>query len=350
VTVSTGQPTGKSGEVSDEEQSSDGAIFSAYRRTQALVLIASVVSAVIFWEVAARLGIPPIARLEGSLIEQAQVPLAFIATYVLYFVAVAIGILIAGRSWFFAGIFSASVGLTALSIRCGPMRHVLFNAAAQGDTRQIFLRLVAEQCLIFVPVGLTWIYFWRKYSAGRRSAEPEEHDLALMGAGPTLGALFTQVAIMGLLVWLMSATDVKKQVTIAVFIGGFGGTSMGEYLFPNRDAARWYWLGPLVVGVVGYLAAFFHSSDWTIGSAQGALANLAHPVPLDYAGAGIIGTLLGVWVGGDRPDIVFSMFGAMVGVVPSGQRLSKQLQKLDKPKSESKPLEKNEKSSPETSR
>ena len=31
MTVSTGQPTRKSGEMSDEEQTSDGAIFSAYR-------------------------------------------------------------------------------------------------------------------------------------------------------------------------------------------------------------------------------------------------------------------------------------------------------------------------------
>jgi len=240
--------------------------------------------------------------------------------------------LIAGRSWFFAGIFTGAVGLSTLAVRCGPMHFVLFDAAAEGDTKRIFLRLIVEQCLVFVPVVFAWTFFWRRYLAAQPVPDPDSTDLPPDSAASTIGALAVQVVIMGLCVWLLSPTDVKKQVAIAVFVGAFAGTTLGEYISPNRKAPFWYWLGPFVVGAVGFLMAYFNASDWTVGSAQGSLAGLARPLPLDYAGAGIIGSLLGYWVSGVRPDIAFTMFGATAGVVPSSERPTKPISSLDKPR------------------
>src|SRR5262245_65668565 len=46
----------------------------------------------------------------------------------------------------------------------------------------------------------------------------------------------------------------------------------------------WFWLGPLVVGVLGYVLQYFAPTDWMIGDARGFFAPLARPMPLDYAG------------------------------------------------------------------
>jgi hypothetical protein len=201
---------------------------------------------------------------------------------------------------------------------------------------------------LFVPVALAWTFFWRRYLAAQPAPDPEATDLPPDSPASTIGAIVVQIVIMGLFVWLLSPTDVKKQVSIAVLVGAFAGTSLGEYISPNRKAPCWYWVGPFVVGAVGFLMAYFNATDWTVGSAQGSLAGLARPIPLDYAGAGMIGALLGYWVGGDRPDIVFTMLGGMAGVVPSSQRLSKQIANLDKPRPTPKQADQTQTLPPET--
>jgi hypothetical protein len=322
LTASTSQPAGEAEPSKDPASHTDGAIFNAYRRTQALVAIASVICVVLVWEVATHLGIPPVARLQGSLIEQPQPPLAFIVACVLYIVSVIIGILIAGRSWFFAGVFTGAIALATLSVRCGPMQYVLFNAAALGDTKRIFLKLLAEHSLLFVPVAATWTFFWRRYAAAVARATPQETDPlkpldkpveSTVDDSPSaiFGALVAQIVTTGLLTMFLAVTTAKKQVAVAVLIGTFSGTALGEYLFPNRKAALWYWIGPFLVGAVGYVAAFIYAGAATIGTAQGPLANLANATPLDFAGAGMIGVLMGYWFGGDRPDVVFALLGGM---------------------------------------
>lgn len=284
----------------------DGAVFSAYRRTQAMVGIASVLCILIFWETGKALGIPPVPKVNGSLLGLAHWPVAILATYVLFVIAMVIGILVGGRSWFFAGVFTAAVGMATLSIRGGPMHYVLFNAAAQGDTQKVFLRLLAEQCLVFLPIALAWSFVWRRYQAALPAAEPGE-SVARDGVANTAGAVLTQLVVMGLIVHLFSPTDAKKQVTVSVFLGAFGGAALGEYLFPNRRAAAWYWLAPFLVGAIGYVFAYTHAADWTTGEALGPLAHLAHALPLDYAGAGVAGALLGYWISAERPAVAFSL-------------------------------------------
>jgi hypothetical protein len=289
---------------STETESQSGSIFTPYRRTQAVVSIVSVLCIVMFWEAAKWLGIPPVPKVDGSLLSQPQWPQAILATYVLILGAVVVGTVLAGWAWFFAGLFTMSAGLVTLAVRCGATHFVLFDAASRGQGRSIFIRLFVEQCLLFAGVAVVWIYFWRRFLAvlpkPQAEGEQEEH------AFNWIGAVAAQVIATGSLVLLLSPTDAKKQVLLSVFAGSLLGSMLAEYLVPSRRAVIWYWLGPFLVGAVGYAAAYFHAVPWTVGTASGPLANLAHPLPLDYAGAGTLGALLGYWVGGERPHVPFT--------------------------------------------
>ena len=286
-------------ESSDPEISS-GTIFTAHRRTQAVVTVVSVICIFLAWEAARWLGIPPVAKVDGSLLAQPQWPLAIVATYVILFATVAIGTALAGWTWYFAGVFAGSVALVTLSVRCGVMHFVLFDAASRGQGAGIFLRLLLEQCLLFLAIGIIWTFFWRRYLALR--PKPKEKD----DSYNWIGAVAVQIIATGALILLLSPTDAKKQVLLSVFAGSLLGSMLADYLFPSRTAVTWYWLGPFVVGAVGYAAAYFHAVPWTVGTASGTLGNLAHPLPLDYAGAGMMGALLGYWMGGERHHIGFT--------------------------------------------
>ena len=284
-------------------------IFTPYRRTQALVVIATALCFLLFWWGGRWLGIPSEPKYQISLLEQPHWGAALLATYIMFLCAVALGTLIAGRSWFFAGLFSATFGLIALSARGGALRYVLFYAADHPPGRpimqRIFLVLLVEQCLLFLIVGLLWLFFWNRYDALARAAKPQEkraesENSALLG-------LLAQFLIMCVIVLLLTPTESKKQVLVSLFVAGFTATSLSEYFFPSRKAGGWYWLAPFAVGAIGYLVAYFNARPWTIGDPSGAFAALARPLPLDYASAAMAGTILGFWIGAERPELAMSL-------------------------------------------
>jgi hypothetical protein len=289
-----------------------GPVFSSYRRTQLFVLIACLFCFALFWWAGRALSIPNETGFEASLLQQPKWPVDLLATYVLFGVCVVLGTIIAGWSWFFAGLFAASIGLVAFSARGGAMKYVLFHAASVGSPKQVYLVLAAEQCLLLLPIAIAWVLVHRRYESALSSRETPPTDSKEATASVMPMALLTQIVAMGFIVLLFVPTDAKKQVLIGVFIAGFVGSALAEHLFPDRRAARLFWVGPLVVGLIGYLIAYSSGADFTIGSAQGAFAALARPLPLDYASAGVAGAILGYWVGAERPEIAFSILTAAV--------------------------------------
>ena len=285
-------------------------IFTPYRRTQALVVIATALCFLLFWWGGRWLGIPSEPKYQISLLEQPHWGAALLATYIMFLCTMALGTLIAGRSWFFAGLFSATFGLIALSARGGPLRYVLFYAADHPPghpiMQRIFLVLLVEQCLLFLVVGLLWLLFWNRYEqALARAAKPQEKRRESENSA-ALG-LAAQFLIMCVIVLLLTPTESKKQVLVSLFVAGFAATSLSEYFFPSRKAGRWYWIAPLAVGAIGYLLAYFNAPQWTIGDPSGAFAALARPLPLDYASAAMAGTILGFWIGAERPQVTLSL-------------------------------------------
>ena len=253
--------------------------------------------------------IPQEPGFQGSLLGQTNWVLAYIVICVMLALSALIGTIIAGRSWLFAGLFAAAVGLGGLSSRCGPLHYVLFEALTHNRMQSIFLRLSLEHIIIMIPVTLLWLYFWERFSELRPNLSPDATEGQPAKPDNTAGdaaAVAVQVVVMTLLVAILVPTDAKKQALVGVFVAGAISAALAESVSPTRNAARWYWLGTLVVGIIGYLIAYAHPDLWSTGFNEGGLANLAHPMPLDLASAGIAGTLLGYWSALDRPHVAFS--------------------------------------------
>lgn len=322
-------------------QPAGGTIFTPYRRTQFFVLLACVICFVLFWWAGQTLRIPAESGFEDSLLQQPHWPVVMLSEYVLFAVCLILGTLIAGWTWPFAGVFSATIGLIALSARGGPMRYVLFRAAANGSAQRAYLLLMAEQVLLFAPIAIAWWALHRRYDAGLPVPQSTGPEDAKEGPAPnTLMALVTQFLVTGFAVLLFAPTDAKKQVLIGVFIAGFVGCALAEYLFPDRKAGGLYWLAPLLVGLAGYLMAHYFGADFTTGNPQGTFAALARPLPLDYASAGAAGALLGYWVGAERPELAMSILASAVAgdvIKPRSFRAAGVGRRADKPDSESKP-------------
>ena len=287
-------------------------IFTPHRRTQLLVVVASVVCFSLYWWGAKWIGVPSEPGYSASLLQQPMPVLALVGVYVMLACAVVVGTLVAGRSWFYAGLFTACIGLMALSARGGPMRYVLFQEAADGGSQRVFLMLLVEQALLFLAIAPLWRFFWRRYDTLFARRYEIIRGATAKTAGPpqspaeTATALLIQAAGMATIVLMAAATDAKTQVLVAVFLGGLLGTVLAE-MYARKTGARgvagWFWLAPLIVGAFGYLVAYFTSATWAIGDPGDGLARLARPLPLDYASAGCAGALLGYWVGADRESL-----------------------------------------------
>ena len=307
--MTTSEPASFSNEPSADPGSDaqGAAFFNAHRRTQVAVTIASAVCFVVFWFGAAWVGLPSQPGFQGSLLLQRAGMVMLAVTWLLMLISFILASLIAGRMWFFAGLFSALVGFGALSIRGGSMRYVLFEAASHNALHAAFVWLAVEQLLLFVPIALAWVWAFRLYE--QATAAPETQPSDDEHPTPIAMILGAQLVITAVLMLLLVATENKKQVLIGTFIAGLAGTSIAEQFAPTRKAGAWLWVGPLVVGFVGYLLAASSAGSWTTGDPMGTFAALARPLPLDYASAGCAGALLGFWLGAERPDRAFSLRG-----------------------------------------
>ena len=136
-------------------------------------------------------------------------------------------------------------------------------------------------------VGGLWLLFWkpplepaeRRAAAVARRRDP--HPDALHGRG-----------------YSRACTDRRQEQCVAsVFLGGLVASGLVESSFRSPSGGRWYWIAPLAVGVIGYLLAAVQNPGWaqSVRILDGTLAPLARPLPLDYASAGMFGTLLGYW-------------------------------------------------------
>jgi len=110
-------------------------------------------------------------------------------------------------------------------------------------------------------------------------------------------ALALQAAGTAMLVILLVRTDDKKQVLSAVAVASLLSTLLAYSIVPARPSVC-FWAGPIIVGIVGYVAAYFiwGSVDpvtWKSGQGGGLFIPLARPLPLDYASLGTAGAILG---------------------------------------------------------
>ena len=274
-------------------------MLTRYQRNRLLLLTAMAVSCTLFWLSGRTFGIPEHVGYEDSLALQPSALLDMLVTGLVLLACTALSTAIVGTVRFEAGLFAGAVGLTALSVRGGPVRYVLQEAGAP----RIFLAMALELVVLYGFLGLAWLGLWRLHRAGRLAGD-ETHDGLKDREHPLndrLYALGTQVGAMLLLMLFFTRTDEKKQVLWAVFLSSYLATLLAYAMSPVRPSA-WYWCGPLVVGAFGYVAAYLKwrgmddAVHWRAGIGEGFWAPLGRPLPLDYASLGTAGALLGYWM------------------------------------------------------
>lgn len=279
-------------------------ILASRRWTQFLVGGMIVLCFAIFWYGGAILGVPSQMRYEGSLLKQstaARSLIALIGVTILLGGCAMLADAVLRRRWFMAGLAVACAGLTAWSDRGGPMHEVLFYAESSG----IFFRMAMELVLLGAIVAVLWNFFWWRGTiasdaltaatasrSGKQQRKSEEKPSLAM-------ALVAQCIAMAAIELLLVQTDAKKQALASVFVAGLAGTSVAESYFADRHTARWYWVGPVVVGVFGYLAVRLTAPNFSGGNRlidDLTFSALARPLPLDYASGGMFGALMGYWM------------------------------------------------------
>jgi hypothetical protein len=292
------------------------------RLAQLSVLAAALVCLLAFWWAGNLLHLPAERGYAASLIQEPGTGrvVGIVAAMVLFVGCAVLGQFIGGRWWAYAGPFAAAVGLSAWSARGGPSRYVYFHADSVGAGKTVFLQLMLEQLLLFVPVAAVWYLIatrtQRLIARAVGSPSPIEPGSRPETSGK-LQAVATQTIIMALGVLLLCQSDIKRCALAAVFFAALAGTGIAEYWFKDEKAVPWYWVGPLAVGAIGYLMNYFTGSPdgMQTGFLTGAFASLARPVPLDYASAGMAGAIVGAWIASDRDAFHAA---ALVGVFGVG--------------------------------
>jgi hypothetical protein len=297
-------------ESTEPNHPEEGIIFNARRMTQAVVLVASGICFWMFWIVGEWVDFPVEYKHSGSVLYQHNGVLKILVFWIVLALATVIGTALTSWRWFLAGLFSACLGASAWAVGGGILGEVLFSATSPS----VFLVLAVEQILLAGGVAALWLLLWRfQENQLLLIKKPELTEEDAPATGDPIFAITTQTLAMGIIVLLLAATDNFKQVALSVFIAGACATALAQSL--QKKAAklgRWYWAGPLLVGLIGYVGCYFSSHGWEIGQPIGAFAPLARPLPLCYVTYGMAGTIFGYWTTDLAPAPLASMpFGIM---------------------------------------
>jgi hypothetical protein len=278
--------------MSEHDEKAPG-IHWSYRVTQAIFAFAATICFVIFWCAGQMLGIPAEPGHGGSLVSQPTVGRAMAglaAAAVLLVGCTLFSHAFLRRRWFMASLAAATAGFSAWSMRGGPSGDILRYAPSVA----VFFRLALELIFLGATVGAVWTFLWREEPGGKPAAP-----------GESVAAVLQHTAIMGILLFLLVQTDAKKQCVISVFLAALISASIVRANWSRPEAGKWFWIAPILVGVIGYLLAAFQGGDWNSGMREltGFAAPLARPLPLDYASVGMFGSLLGYWMNSPDEDM-----------------------------------------------
>jgi hypothetical protein len=142
--------------------------------------------------------------------------------------------------------------------------------------------------------GLSQLFF--RVRSGQLPAIAAAAPNELQGAtlSQKLMATGIQVLVMGLLEQLLIQSDLKAQALAGCGIAAFVGVLVAYMIFP-LPSGIWYWIGPTILAVFSYVAAYLSPDGLNVGEIHGWAAAMVRPTPLDYAGLGTAGALVGYW-------------------------------------------------------
>ncbi|HSI35079.1 MAG TPA: hypothetical protein VK986_15985 [Tepidisphaeraceae bacterium] len=268
-------------------------------RVQSMFLAGLGASVAIFWIGSRMLGVPAFPGFGGSLLSEPGGMIGLLLTGAGLVLCTLVGTGLAGWLRFDAGLWCAAGGMAVLSWRAGTVGDVLRSAGPAGGTF-VLVVMGLELAVLFALVGLAWAFLWLMHRQGWIESEELEDDVeeALEPTWEKWAALGLTAAIMTVLMMLLGQGDSKVQAQFAVGVAALVSTCVACWLYPVGPSA-WFWCAPLVVGLLGYVGAYVATpadgAAWKTGHLTAALAPLARALPLDYATAGVVGSLLGYW-------------------------------------------------------
>src|SRR6266566_5062193 len=263
--------------------------INSYQRARILLLTGSVLCFIGFWWTAKAFHIPRYSGYDASL---------FLDGSVMMIVCVSVGTAVAGMVRFNAGLLTACLGLAALSFRGGEPRHTILWADSTIGESAIFLRFFGELLVLSVMIGAAWWILRNLYTKGKlkdreTAGMHEGENLDAMAEISSLGVQFL-ITLLG--VMLIAQTEAKQQVMAAIFISSWGASAAAHTLFPTGPRS-WYWLPPLMVGLLGYALAYVsHPDGVQVADVRGVFGGLFRPMPLDWASMGPAGAIVGHWM------------------------------------------------------
>jgi hypothetical protein len=269
-------------------------VLSTYYRTRLLVLTAATVCFILFWWAGRAFGIPIHPGYQASLLLQPSPAADLLVVAVLMAACVAVGTILAGSVQRDAGLAAACLGLMAWSFRGGDSERTWFWGLAVGKAPQgLFMNLFLEMLILALIITACWLGLRMLQDRGilDQGGQKTADDPPRAG----LLALVVQVVAGAVVVMLVAQSTAKLQVMAAAFLCGLAGPMVSRWLVPT-SARGWHFAAPLIVGMIGYLAAGADPAGTATGDLSGTLAALARPLPLDYASAGPAGAILGHWM------------------------------------------------------
>jgi hypothetical protein len=273
-----------------------GAVWGAFNHVERAVVIAgSVLCGFACVLTGQLLGMPREPGFNGSLLASGAPASALLVILLALAFCTVVAFVVTALIDIQSGLFCCCMGLAWFGIHCGPMRPVLQYAGGPG----VFISMGLETTILGAAIVGIWLLLKTAVDRSRRSATGELNLAApneIVDAPTSQKVLTTavQVVVMGVCELILIQSDTKPQAMAGAGIAAFLGV-LAAYMFTPLPKGIWYWIGPVILGVIGYALAFIMGGYNGVGDVHGWTAALARPTPLDYAGMGTGGALLGYW-------------------------------------------------------
>lgn len=231
----------------------------------------------------------------GSLLVDGNPIISLTATFVWIAIVFAASAL-AGRSVRpDVGLFAAAIALFAIRRTGGVTRDVYLAHPTAGTLQLLALELVALGLMLGALLFATRQLVKRgilRDDAMLDGIRPKPEPL-----GQKFIATFATFVVIGVIMLTVVKSDERMQVICILAIASIIAAICAVRFIPATPSA-FFWLGPIAVGIVGYVVtAFVGTIDLKIGEPAGYCAGLVRGLPLDFASAGVAGAIYGYWIG-----------------------------------------------------
>lgn len=276
------------------------AVLAALRTPR--VLLAAGLSLLVFWWVGGLLSFPYEGPFDATLLHQPLAVAKFVAVAFVLLVMTAVGTLIAGRVRYDAGWGAAVFGLLGLRWRGDDTYY-----AVDGHTSGVYITFAIELAILAVIAAVLWaLLHWLRERGSQMPGlkrilelpDPKSRLDDRKATRETLDqkflALLCSTGVTAAVVMIVARTDDETQVFFAVLLGGWIGAMMAHAFIATRPGP-WFWAGPILAGLIGYIAAALSTPPELLATGEpgGYLAPLARPMPIDWLAAGVPMALVG---------------------------------------------------------